>query len=425
MKIIKLIFINFFIIIFMIIFLEGFFSYYKFNKYGSNSKFIKEKIKYLNKNEINKSERSSIDPYNNQIKSVKRTVANRYTISTNGRYAPNTLARNYEYFEHEKGKGDGLYTDNYGFIHNGEPDRVLFNNDTHDILFIGGSSAEGATTTPANEYTISAFIEKELRLAPGYDKHNIINAAKSGYTSYDEFLTIYNLHGKFDFQEIIFFNGWNDFISNVYTTKNNWNYYQEIVNYNQQNNLINHPFELTTSYYANVIKAKLRNKFNWYKKISRFNQKTPSVYLREFQPTYDTPKIDKEKFDAKVKHSINNYISNLRLLASYCEEFKKYCKFYLQPVYSYKNKKNIYEINYHKEIEFKDYLLLQKKFFDAAKIEFELLEKKYKENKYVKFHDLTNIFFNNEKLVFWDLIHYSRYGNSIIGKSISETITIN
>ena len=42
---------------------------------------------------------------------------------------------------------------------------------------------------------------------------NIINAGKSGYKTFDEFLTIYHLLGKYNFQEIIFLNGFNDFLS--------------------------------------------------------------------------------------------------------------------------------------------------------------------------------------------------------------------
>ena len=80
----------------------------------------------------------------------------------NGRWAPNTLARKYTYNDFVQGKGDGLFTDNYGFVHNGDPDRELFQKDYYNIIFIGGSTAEGANTTSSNENTIAAQIEKYL-----------------------------------------------------------------------------------------------------------------------------------------------------------------------------------------------------------------------------------------------------------------------
>ena len=57
--------------------------------------------------------------------------------------------------------------------------------DFYNIIFIGGSSAEGANTTSSNENTIAAQIEKILRKQNS--KLNVINAGKSGYKSFDEF----------------------------------------------------------------------------------------------------------------------------------------------------------------------------------------------------------------------------------------------
>ena len=91
---------------------------------------------------------------------------------------------------------------------------------------------EGANTTSNNENTISANLEKILRVKNA--NLNIINAGMSGYKSLDEYIMIYNLLGNFKFQNIIFFHGANDFLSYVYSKNKKWNYYEEIINYNEQ-----------------------------------------------------------------------------------------------------------------------------------------------------------------------------------------------
>ena len=62
-----------------------------------------------------------------------------------------------------KGYPGNLFTDNYGFIHNGDPNRKINDDGKNNIIFIGGSTAEGANTTSNNENTISANLEKILR----------------------------------------------------------------------------------------------------------------------------------------------------------------------------------------------------------------------------------------------------------------------
>ena len=105
----------------IIVFIEGFLSFY----FSSNYFYQKDKLSTYKKNEIFSKDSYFIDPYNKQKKTTGRTLSNRYTVSMNGRWAPNTLARKYDYDDYVKGKGEGLFTDNYGFVHNGNPDREL------------------------------------------------------------------------------------------------------------------------------------------------------------------------------------------------------------------------------------------------------------------------------------------------------------
>ena len=91
-KTLKIVFFTLIITVFFLIFTEGFLSIVYFSNNFENVK----KFENYSKNQILKSEKKSIDPYSKKQTHVKRTLANRYTISMSGRWAPNTLARQYE-----------------------------------------------------------------------------------------------------------------------------------------------------------------------------------------------------------------------------------------------------------------------------------------------------------------------------------------
>ena len=158
---------------------------------------------------------------------------------------------------------------------------------------------------------------------------------------------------------------------------------------------------------------------NYKFKVSRYNQTTPRFHLRKFQPEYDTFKSKDESID--FEKLITNYISNLRLIKSFCVEFEKKCKFILQPNYSFKDEdyKNQYEINYHSDVAFENYELMEKKFFLAAKKEFSKLNN-IDEN--ILFHDMSSLFEYEKELTFFDLIHYTRYANQKISNEIAKLI---
>ena len=396
--------------IILVIFIEGLLSFI----YSSNYFSYKNSHENIKKNQVSKLEKTSIDPYNNKIKSYQRRLANRYTNASNGRWAPNTLARKYDYYDYVTGKGEGLYTDNYGFIHNGDPDRKLFQDEYYNIIIIGGSTVEGANTTSSNEKTIAAVIEKKLR--NNNKKINLINAGMSGYKSFDEFMMSYNLLGKFNFQEIIFMNGVNDFLSLVYSTDYKWNYYKEIINYNDQFKFnFNNPYKLKISYYANQIKSK----FLKGSEQPRYNQKAPNFLLNKFQEEFDTyfAKDLNDNF-AKI---IKNYVYNIRLTKSFCLEFEIKCKFILQPHYGSKNIKHDYEKKYHSSVKFENFEEMLNIFFKAASKELEKINK----DDEIFFYDLNYIFKDDKNLVYLDLAHYSDYGNQKIAQEIFKIIEKN
>ena len=407
-KFVKYIFILTTIILIIVIFLEGILSFY----FSKNYFYHKEKNQAYKNNEIFLKEENYVDPFNNQKKTVGRTLSNRYTESMYGRWAPNTLARKYTHNNYIKGKGKGLFTDNYGFIHNGDPDRELFQDDFYNIIFIGGSSAEGANTTSSNEKTIIEQIEKILRKQN--IKINVINAGKSGYKSFDEFMMSYNLYGMYNFQEIIFFNGINDMLSIAYSKNPKWNYYKEIINWRDQYQFtFAQKYTLKIKYYVNRIKSKIIGR----KKNDESFNSPPGEFLQNiFQSEKDTyeSKNDETNFEILVR----NYIYNLRLSKSFCEEFKIRCSFFLQPGIGGKNLKHLYEEKYHSKVKFKNFQSTINKWNDASSKLMKLIPK----DENINFYNISNIFTNDKNLVYLDLVHYNDYGNQIIAEYITKNL---
>ncbi len=405
---VKYIFILTIIMLIIVIFLEGILSFY----FSKNYFYHKEKNQAHKNNEIFLKEENYIDPFNNQKKTSGRTLSNRYTVSMSGRWAPNTLARKYNYNNYIKGKGKGLFTDNYGFIHNGDPDRELFQDDFYNIIFIGGSSAEGANTTSSNENTIAAQIEKILRKQNS--KLNVINAGKSGYKSFDEFMMSYNLYGMYNFQEIIFFNGINDMMSIAYSKNPKWNYYEEIINWrNQYQFTFAQKYTLKIKYYINRIKSKIISR----KKNDEYFNSSPGEFLLNiFQSEKDTyeSKNDETNFEILVR----NYIYNLRLSKSFCEEFKIRCTFFLQPGIGGKNLKHLYEEKYHSKVKFKNFQSTINRWNDASSKLMKLIPK----DENINFYNISNIFTDDKNLVYLDLVHYNDYGNQIIAEYITKNL---
>ena len=392
----------------LFILIEGILSYF----YSSNYLNQKKEFKSFETNKLLKSQVSSLDPYNQKLKSLGRTLANRYTIATSGRYAPNTLAVMYSYNHIKKGKGLGLFTDNYGFIHNGNPERKLFQKDFHNIILSGGSTVEGADSTSSNEATIAANLEKNLRKID--KKVNVINAGKSGYNSFDEFLILYNLLGQYSFQEVIFLNGANDFLSLTYSSKKKWNYYDEIINYNDQfSYLFTKQHQLRTVYYAQRIRGKFINfneKYFTEDKALSYEPGEPSFNI--FQPEYDTYDSNPPSLE-----TAKNYISNIRLKISLCVNFNLKCKFYLQPFLASKDPLHSVEQETLNKIPFKDFKSNQIEWFEIVASEL----KKIPENNNVRFYDIKDMFRNESKLVYYDFGHYNDFGNKLIADKIYET----
>lgn len=117
----------------------------------------------------------------------------------------------------------GLYTDRYGFVHNGDVSRDLSvkRPGTVRIMLLGGSTAEGADSTPGNTATIAAHLERQLRerFEDSGLEIQVINAAHSGYATTQNFLnaSLY-LIDEYRPDVLIDLEGRNDWLRSVQTT---------------------------------------------------------------------------------------------------------------------------------------------------------------------------------------------------------------
>ena len=210
-------------------------------------------------------------------------------------------------------------------------------------------------------------------------------------------------------------NGANDFLSLTYSNKKKWNYYEEIINYREQfTHLFDQRYQLKTSYYIIRLKNKI---LNFFTEFSKKNE--PNVY----EPNQDhLVNIFQEKFDTYEPNppsveTVENYISNIRLMKSLCIQFNIKCKFFLQPFLSSKNLLHNVEKENLSKIPFKDFENTELKWYEIAASEL----KKISENKNVKFYDIRDTFKNESNLVYYDMSHYNDFGNELIADKIYET----
>jgi len=100
-----------------------------------------------------------------------------------------------------------LSTDRYGFVHNGDKNRIIRDG---DIFILGGSTVEGRGSS-SNNATISAFLEKCARKKLANSTINVVNLGFSGDNSsqqYSRLISSVLIH--FRPSKVIYLDGRND-----------------------------------------------------------------------------------------------------------------------------------------------------------------------------------------------------------------------
>lgn len=378
--------------------------------------------------EKNYAEKNYIDPYTKKPTDVGRL---KY-VCINERFAPNSIA--YFYYKNDNlTSPKGLYTDQYGFIHNGDPNRDLKKDlkNGQRIFLFGGSSVAGAISTSSNHANIAAYMERYLNLWENKE-NQVVNAGFSGYQSFREFIFAAHLIGEFDIDTLVFLNGRNDWYQLVTTNQFYRNYMPEI--------------PLTTQDFLDC--GPLNDKSNIFRsletylligKIKRklFSKESPAVTpvlnivgdgVLALNDAFiiDPDSLFKSGFSRKyLSHrpeAVKNYIDNLRSIAGLCIAHKKRCIIALQPTLGYGNRVlTPAESQYLHKIPFDNWVETQKIFYDEVRAEFKNLCKEY-EGENVDFIDLSSLFDTVPERVFLDSIHYLDHGNCKLGAALAAQL---
>ncbi|MFC1704336.1 hypothetical protein ACFL1E_06120 [Candidatus Omnitrophota bacterium] len=373
------------------------------------------------------------DPYTGREVRAEK-VGNRYLYE---RYAPHSLAQ--IYYENDMSESPkGLYTDQYGFVHNGDPYRDLAKElqGGERIFLFGGSSVLGANSTTDNTFTIASFLERQLNAAKETESQ-AVNAAVEGYESFRDFIFAAHLLGQFDIDTLIFLNGRNDWYRLTLTDSFYHNYYPETKALHAR--LSGLPASAPGSFIESLSVVKLVKRLKESKrlKIGNLHPALSTIYKQKRAPrdvnTIDPdelfrPSPDGWSYRKNLTYrpeAVKNYIDNLRSIAGLCIAHKKRCIIALQPTLGYGSRELSEEEKLYLElIPFENWQKTQEQFYNQARREFMKLSREFKGTS-VEFIDLTSLFDDSEERIFLDSIHYLDYGNSILGAALAAQVIRN
>jgi hypothetical protein len=319
------------------------------------------------------------------------------------RWKPNVTA-------HMPGYPSFLYTDRYGFIHNGL-DREISSN-TYNIFLTGGSTVEGRGSS-SNEKTISSYLEKFLNSRLIDKDIRVINAGFSGDTTYQELTRIFgHLVPNFKIDMVISISGRNDGHNTIYRGK----YFKPNID-NEAFDLFEKNFNnLKTSCISCSIDKKLKKYSITYYSINFYINK---LFIKRdklninFKESYNLP-LNKIPFNVYSKNTFNN-LSTIKHRLDL--ENIKFVSF-LQPTLLENLKKNFSEKedkNTKKwilESNYVDYFLGIENFYSELQ----------KHTNKQWFFNISDIFLNNKNELYWDSLHYNDLANKLIADTIATKV---
>ena len=291
-----------------------------------------------------------------------------------------------------------LYTDNYGFVHNGKIDRKIKKD---DIFIFGGSTLEGIGSS-TNSKTIPALIEKCL--FSRNINNQVINIGHAGdYSVQQKSRLFHRVLVDFDPSLVIFFDGRND------------------AHYSSSFRYL--PFSANQSLWGQSTKTEFKDVqpklFNnlsiLHRRVIRklnLNDKK-SLNKKSYNDNLD---INKNTYMAvseyhKIGDQVNNQLSSLDI---------KFMRI-LQPtlIQSKKVKTNDEKQYINRFLSFKNKSYSTEKYSDIIK-SFYRKVKKIKRN---YFYDLSDIFEERDDTLYSDSVHYNDKSNKIIADKVCKIIS--
>ena len=328
----------------------------------------------------------------------KNETFTKFTIHGGVAFKPNVPA-------HMPGYPNNLFTNNYGFIDNGNFIHDLNNTTKFNIFIMGGSTVEGRGSS-GNNYTISSYLERCLL---NYNSNvQVVNTGFSGDFTYQEFMRLAgHLIPNFKVDAVIHFGGRNDahnpFAEGVDWKINNQVYFRK-TEYSINNTKLD------------CILCSISEKLNRYSILFY----SLGYYYKKIILYLNINKFNlANNYEIAVKNmnlSVENYLNNIDLINFYSDIHK--IKFYgfIQPILV-NNKKILSkeEIkntkNFAKEYGEDYYNYINEYFIKIKNL-----------NKNKNLIDISNIFNNVSETLYYDSSHYNDLGNSLIADNICKNI---
>ena len=323
------------------------------------------------------------------------------------------------FIEHKLYKNSSnLSTDGYGFIHNGDRDRIIRKK---SIYIFGGSTLEGRGATHESK-TISAQLEKCLENKKGYSPQ-VINVGFAGdYSNQKQARLFGRILKNFDPEAIIFLGGFND---GFYTTRK---YY--------------YPLNANAGIW-DVRERSAFKDFNYKlypNTISIFKQSFEKIKLKKYQDSKNEEKSYQDFLDFKnenikifvSKKSIEKNLEkrsqaayeNYKYISDTTNKFLEKENIYflnvLQPTLSFgtksrtiKEKKHLNDFLNNGDLggTGKDYFKYINTFYTKVKT----LNSKY-------FLDISNLFDNEKETLYVDSVHYNDKANKLIADRLCQKL---
>lgn len=319
--------------------------------------------------------------------------------------------------------------DEYGFVHNGDPNRNLSEKPSNvfRIITLGGSSMQGIGAT-SNSSTVSAVLERTLNDQASVigQSFQVINAGVGGYSSAQE-LTYFALDLlQYEPDMLIVWNGNNDasIVTSDWREVGGWtpnrSAYQAYLE-QQIPKLVTPRGAFENFLHSLRIKSELFQHIsdpNNYYSI-RLLQNTNKRFTHASQQIQDN-EIEEYRYSPEA---VELYEQNVKAMIGICWANEIRCVVLLQPVLHIPTKKPLsdYEVRLNSSYP-PEYVATATKYWEAYHYIFGQLHDQYHDGNGFWIEDTTEIFDNENETTFMDHVHLSDRGQQLIAERIRKIV---
>jgi hypothetical protein len=361
-------------------------------------------------------------------------------------YVPFALANIY-FGNNDPESPQGLYTDQYGFVHNGDPFRDLRVKapNTVRIMLLGGSTAEGADAVPSNSLTITAQIERILNGRFPDIEFQVISAAQAGYSTVQNFLNMsLYLFDEYDPDVVIDLEGRNDWYRSV-QTREYVKYYNGTVEMadwgmsgppDQSLNRLDELWAGVNRSSTALLFGKFARRLGWDGQDTQVKVVADASEAEAFNAGATSRgygAIDQERFFYGNHHlrqhlsyrreGLEAYLNMLTNLEGVCWQRQVHCLLVLQPTlggtdreFSARDLEILRSLPYYS-----GWLESLRPFYERAREEFRNRARESR-NTYVSYLDLAAMFDDVEGQMYHDSSHYLEPANQMLAEHLARAI---